>query len=150
MSLLLALLLAGQAEFPWLQVHPGRPCTVASAERVTFAQLRTGQDRLRGRCIAVRGIWAGRALYDGETASRAPRAESDAATASDRIGLYGSVAIERGTREPGAYIAVGLLYDCAVFAGQEVGGYCHFNLNGPILAVTRLYRRHWPSPRGYW
>jgi hypothetical protein len=152
MSLLLALLLSAPAQEPILRALPPITCTVASAERVTFAQLHRDLDRLRGRCIAVRGIWAGRALYDGEEASRAPDAEQGEANAANRVGLYGSVAIERGARWPDAYLAVGLLRDCASFwQGQDtVPGYCHNNAEGPFLIVTDLRRRHWPSIRGIW
>lgn len=150
MSLLLALALSAQAQarIPWLEVRPARSCTVASATRVTMAQLHGEWDRFHGRCVAVRGIWSGRALYRREAAARAPRAEYDDATALERVGLYGSVAIERGTSVPGAYVVAGLLYDCALLrnGGDFVGGYCHNNGEGPILAVTDM-RRLTGAPR---
>ncbi len=152
MSLLLALLLSAPAREPILRALPPITCTIARAERVSFAQAHRDLPRLRGRCIAVRGIWVGRALYDGESASRRPRAEDDPATLASRIGLYGSLAIERGNSWPDAYIAVGLLRDCATYRqGEEaVRGYCHGNEEGPFLIVTELRRRHWPTIRGLW
>lgn len=151
MSLLL-LALATQAQGPIIRVLPPITCTIARAERVSFEQVHSDLPRLRGQCIAVRGIWAGRALYDGESAARAPHAEVDEATLTSRIGLYGSLAIERGDARPDAFVAVGLLRDCATFWGDEdtVLGYCHNNPEGPFLIVTELHRRHWPTIRGLW
>ena len=151
MSLLLALAFA-QAERPTIEVRQPSSCTIARAERVTFPQLHRDLERLHGRCVALRGIWSRRALYNGEAVSRGPRAEYDAANAADRVGLYGSIAIERGTREPDAYLAVGLLRDCAALwdGTDAVGGYCHNNPRGPFLLVTDLRRRHWPTIRGPW
>jgi hypothetical protein len=145
--LLLALALSAQAPAP-----DAYPCTIARAERVSFAEIHRDGARLQGRCIAVRGIWAGRALYDGEAASRAPRAESDAATLASRIGLAGSRAIERGARWPDAYVAVGVLLDCAMLPepAGDAAGYCQINTAGPVMAVTELRRRHWPTLRGIW
>lgn len=152
MSLLLALSLAAQAPEPVLRVLPPVTCTIASAERVSFAEVHRDLARLRGRCVAVRGVWAGRALYDGSAASRAPRAEVGRETLGSRIGLYGSRAIERGNSWPDAYVAVGLLRDCATFRRGEdaVPGYCHSNEEGPFLIVTELRRRTWPTVRGVW
>jgi hypothetical protein len=150
MPLLLAFALAAQAQVPWFRVTPGQPCTIATAERVTFAQVQREATRLRHRCVAVRGIWSGRALYEGVAAARASRAPYDPATSHQPIGLYGSVAVERGRAEPDAWIIVGLLYDCTVFEGREIGGYCHSGRSGPFLAVTDMRRRTWPGPRGIW
>lgn len=151
MSLLL-LAFAVQAQEPILRVLPPVTCTIARAERVSFADVHRDLARLRGRCVAVRGIWAGRALYDGESASRGPRAEEDPATLGSRIGLYGSLAIERGNSWPDAYVAVGLLRDCAIYrqGEEDVRGYCHSNEEGPFLIVTELRRRHWPTIRNPW
>jgi hypothetical protein len=150
MPLLLAFALAAQTGAPIFRAQPARPCTIASAERVTFEQVRHEAARLRHRCIAVRGIWSGQALYQGAAAARASSAAYDPATSHQRIGLYGSVTIERGRAEPDAYIIVGLLYDCSVFARREIGGYCHSSPTGPFLAVTDMRRRNWPGPRGIW
>lgn len=150
MSLLLALALSSLAREPWVQVRSPHRCTIASAERVTFAQLHREQERLRGRCIALRGIWSGRALYRRAAGARAQRAEHDDATRGDRVGLYGSAAIERGARRPDSYVAIGLLMDCAALreGDDAVPGYCHNNLEGPFLAVTELHRRQWPTLGG--
>jgi hypothetical protein len=147
MSLLLALLLSAQVQVPWLQVREPSGCTIARAERVTIAQLHGEWEKLHARCVAVRGIWFGRALYRDGAAARVRGAEHDEASAARRVGLYGSVAIERGTRVAAAYVAVGMLYDCAALRqGQDfVGGYCHNNVGGPILAVTEMRRREWPT-----
>jgi hypothetical protein len=152
MSLLLALLVAAQTRDPWVRVHEPHNCRLARAERVSFADLHRDRARLNGRCVALRGIWSGRALFRDEAASRVPRAEYAEATRGDRIGLYGSIAVERGASRPDAYVAVGLLMDCrSLWEGQDfVPGYCHNNMDGPFLAVTALYRRRWPTLRGIW
>jgi hypothetical protein len=150
MPLLLAFALSTQIESPIFRVSSSRPCTIASAERVTFEQVHREAGRLRHRCIAVRGIWSGRALYQGEAAARAAGSTSEA-TIRQRIGLSGNADVERGSDRPDAWIVVGLLYDCSAFAGQRpVDGYCHSNRTGPFVAVTDLRRRSWPGPRGIW
>lgn len=145
--LLLALALSAQAP-----ARDAYPCTIGRAERVSFADVHRDAARLQGRCIAVRGIWVGRALYDGEAASRVLQAETSAATLASRIGLAGSRAIEQGARWPDAYVAVGVLLDCAMLPepAGDAAGYCQANSSGPVMAVTELRRRHWPTLRGIW
>ena len=143
MSLLLALWLAAQIE-----VSPAS-CTLARAERITFEAAVDQGPRLNRRCVALHGIWAGRALYRNMAQTRLAGAEIVAANARDRVGISAPDAITRRSPRPDSYLVVGILYDCSVFEGEEVFGYCHFHRRGPFIAVTYAFRRHWPTLRAY-
>jgi hypothetical protein len=148
MSLLLVLAFAAQIRDTPV---PPPDCTIAVAARATLAQIHGNWPAWRERCVAVRGIWAGDALYRGEAAARDQHIVADPAARPDRIGILASGEVERRSSRPGDYVAVGLLVDCGAFgAGRNgLGGYC-LNRNGPVLLVADMYRRHWPTIRNPW
>ena len=119
---------------------------MATAERIGFeAALETSAQRPR-RCVALQGIWSGRALYRTTAQARRQGAEYVEENAPHRIGISAPDAILRRSPRPASYIVVGILCDCSVFDGEEEAiGYCHNHLSGPLLAVTEAYRRRWPT-----
>jgi hypothetical protein len=138
--------LALAAAVSQIEIPPSN-CTLAQAERITLEMAIEEGERLNRRCVALRGIWSGRALYRDLAHARLERSEIAEGNAPYRIGLSAPDAIARRAAPSAHYLMVGILYDCSVFDGEEVYGYCHFHLRGPLLAVTHAYRDRWPTPR---
>ena len=148
MSLLLALALAAQLHDASATLVPPPDCTMRVATRTTIEDIHGNWAIWRNRCVAVRGIWAGEALYRGESAARDRRIVADPAARPDRIGILAAGEVERRAWRPGDYLAVGLIVDCAEFRAARRGndGFC-LNRNGPVLLVADMYRRSWPTIR---
>jgi hypothetical protein len=148
MSLLLALAFAAQLHDASATPVPPPDCTMRVATRTTIEDIHGHWAAWRNRCVAVRGIWAGEALYRGETAARDRRIAADPAARPDRIGIVAAPALERRSWRPGDYLAGGLLVDCAEFGAARRGldGFC-LDRNGPVLLVADMYRRSWPTIR---
>ena len=115
-------------------------CNLETATRVDLRFLLDNRDRWYGRCVSVVGLWSGRAFYT-EVRDAHPRGEAADDSRDRRLGIYASEALARLARPaPRSYRAAGVLLSCeCLWEGQLfVSGYCHNNLEGPILAVTQI------------
>ncbi|HKR24922.1 MAG TPA: hypothetical protein VJS15_06650 [Allosphingosinicella sp.] len=142
MTAALALVLAAAAAQtpPQVSADPAT-CNAARARRVEFHVVLADPEAWFGRCISVRGLWAGRAFFARTTDARRRYAESREDSRDRRIGIYASDELARMRRAPPrSYRAVGMLLDCSwLCEGQVfVSGYCHNHGTGPILAVTEM------------
>jgi hypothetical protein len=116
-------------------------CNAARARRVALHVLLADPNAWLGRCISVRGLWAGRAFFTRLADARRQYAESREDSRGRRIGIYASDEFVRMRRTPArSYRAVGVLLDCGLLSeGQDsVSGYCHNHGAGPFLAVTEM------------
>ena len=136
---LLAVTAVSEQLQPMVQADPAT-CNTATASLVDLRYLLENWEGWYGRCVSVVGLWSGRTFYL-EMRDARPRGESEDDSRDRRLGVYvpDQFVSLRGQR-PRSFRATGVLLDCErLWEGQVfVSGYCHNNLEGPILVVTSV------------
>lgn len=124
-------------------------CNRALAKRVAFHELADDAEGLRGKCVAVEGYWAGRALFGSMRDANTHSAQVTKLLRGKRIGLYArweniGMPPDRPTRT----LAIGLVGQCETQwpGAMMVMGYCHYT-GGPILLVAEVVRSSKPRSR---
>jgi hypothetical protein len=113
-------------------------CNSAISQHVQFGEVMRRSGSILGRCVLVRGHLFGRAIFASAAKANIAHARPSDGRKQSRIGLYG-IAPDR-LPEPGPYVVIGQLQDCAKFFADEnamVLGYCHTH-HGPFLIVSEL------------
>jgi hypothetical protein len=118
-------------------------CNLGTAAKIDLEELFEHPRPLKGKCVAVRGYWFGRALFATREEARLKYSPSTAKLEGRRLGLYGrDDVISPLPERPMPRVAVGTLVLCEdLWEGSlMVMGYCHSN-GGPALAVAELKKR---------
>jgi hypothetical protein len=118
-------------------------CNAGNARRVAFERVARGDAALHGKCVAVSGYQAGRALFASRGDARVRFPGSAEILEGRRIGLYGlSRVLPENAPRITFYRVVGIVGSCEELygGGGMVMGYCHYT-SGPYLAVSELQRR---------
>lgn len=117
-------------------------CNMQTAVRVNFGEVLERASELNGKCIAVEGFWAGRALFGRVRDGNKPGSNIDEVLHRKRIGIYArndilDAAPERSTR----YVMVGVLGQCETEWPDAIMvlGYCHY-VSGLILKISEVIR----------
>jgi hypothetical protein len=115
-------------------------CNRSTARQYSFNQVVTSGTALIGRCVAVEGYWAARALFGKQSDADKVRSNSERKLRDRRVGIYARDEIfahapKRGTR----YTLVGIIGQCDVEWPNAVMvmGYCHYT-DGPIIKVAEV------------
>ena len=148
----LCLALAGPtvraAPRPEVVINFGPPeanCPSGALRRATIREIISHPDRFARKCVRVRGVWAGNALYEDVEAYQRADGTYDvydpaAAAAKAWIGLYAPRDLKdrRGASDPTPIRAdmIARVGDCDdLWRGRAIAvGYCR-NHEGPFLAV---------------
>jgi hypothetical protein len=135
---------APESEFAFvLDVFGNREkCNAGNARHVTFERVARGDAALHGKCVAVSGYQASRALFASRRYARVRFAASTEILEGRRIGLYGlSRVLPQNAPRIAFYKVVGIVGSCEELGagGGMVMGYCHYTA-GPYLAVSELQR----------
>lgn len=114
-------------------------CNLTSAMRVTFDEVVRSGPALNGKCVAVNGFWAARALF-GRAADANRRSSNDVpALRHRRIGIYArNEILGRAPKRATRYTILGIVGQCETeWSGATmVMGYCHYT-GGPIIRVSQ-------------
>jgi hypothetical protein len=114
-------------------------CNAKNAKPFTFDEVVRSGPALNGRCVAVEGFWARRALFG--RAAHADRRKSNVLPALEhkRIGIYAREEIlEHAPQRATRYTIVGIVGQCETEwpDATMVMGYCHYT-GGPIIKVAK-------------
>jgi hypothetical protein len=115
-------------------------CNERVASKANLEELARNPERWIGRCVAVTGLWSGRALFATRYSARVRYPQSDETLVERRLGLYGLEKIADGYPDsPSRYVAVGVAGSCErLWQGSlMVMGYCHYT-GGAYLAVATM------------
>ena len=113
-------------------------CNRANAKPLTFDEAVRNATALNGKCVAIEGFWATRALFG--RAQDANRRKSNFARAlrRKRIGIYGrDELLDRSPKRATRSTMIGVLGQCETEWPEAVMvmGYCHYS-GGPIIKVA--------------
>lgn len=119
-------------------------CNVENAIQVSIDEILERGSTLEGKCVAVDGFWAARALFSHARDGNRPRSNVDKALRHRRIGIYArEEVLEAAPRRSARYTMVGVLGQCETEwpSAMMVMGYCHYT-GGPLLKVSQAIANH--------
>jgi hypothetical protein len=122
--------------------HPST-CNLDVAKKVSLEALVRKPSAWTGKCIAVRGYWYGRALFDYQSDADRKYSQSSDEIDGHRVGIYARDEILNAAPKHAAlFIAVGIANECErLWNGSVmVMGYCHYT-GGPFIAVAEMRPR---------
>jgi hypothetical protein len=117
-------------------------CNSSNAERVSFAELSSGTNIAKGRCVAVEGFQKNRALFDSVRHAKSRRSANSEKLRGKRVGLYADwESFGDPFSKPERVRVLGLVGECETQwpGAMMLMGYCHYT-GGPILLVSELTR----------
>ena len=126
----------------WVAARP-EACNIKSAKSVSLEAFVQKPDHWAGKCIAVRGYWYGRALFQTPSDARQKYSQSSDELDGQRVGIYGrEEVLKAAPKRPKPFIAVGIANTCQRLSAGAimVMGYCHYT-GGPIIAVAEMRPR---------
>jgi hypothetical protein len=126
----------------WVAARP-ETCNFKSARKVSLEAFVRKPDQWAGKCIAVRGYWSGRALFQSPGDARQKYAQSSDELDGHRAGIYGrDEVLKSAPKHPRLFTAIGVADTCERLSAGAimVMGYCHYT-GGPIIAVAEMRPR---------
>lgn len=113
-------------------------CSRGNATQLAFGQVIAQGAALNGRCVAVEGYWAARALFTRQRDGNRDWSDVARALRRSRIGIYArEEVLEAAPTRATRYLMVGVVGQCETEwpDAMMVMGYCHYT-GGPILKVA--------------
>lgn len=113
-------------------------CNRGNATQIAFDQIIARGAALNGRCVAVEGYWAARALFTRQRDGNRDRSNVARALRRSRIGIYArEEALEAAPTRATRYLMIGVVGQCETEwpDAMMVMGYCHYT-GGPILKIA--------------
>jgi hypothetical protein len=118
-------------------------CNIKSARKVSLEAFVRKPDQWAGKCIAVRGYWYGRALFQSPADARQKPSQSSDELDGQRVGIYGrEEVLKSAPKHSRLFTAVGVANTCERLSEGAimVMGYCHYT-GGPIIVVAEMRPR---------
>ena len=117
-------------------------CNRGSALHLTVRQAISVGASLNGQCVAVKGYWSDRALFENRRDAKQKGSQVARSLRKRRIGLYANDEILASSPDtPESYVMIGVLGECESQWPRAlmVMGYCHYT-SGPILLLSQVFK----------